>query len=385
MGILHSSRAFVGPMRATLHLTNRCNIQCIHCVHRSPYMERPILRRTKRIALDFLDEEVLRERKNWMRLEVDTDRTLALIDELLAIGTRRLCFSGGGEPFFHMNALEFMARAKHGGATCMAFTGGHTLDREKVDALIEMEFDDLRVTTMAGTHEGYLRTHPGSTETTFDRLVDSLFHLAERKKALELQRPRIVLRCVVIPQNFDGLMDFAKFANDVRAEEVEYDPFNDFGDAGLSRLSLSKEEASVASEELLKVRAYLESKGIKHNLSNFHKVFRVQIDTMAYYNVIPCYYGWLSLLIDAEGMVYPCSSAYVPVGNINEAPFHQIWENHIYRRFRKEAVTINKRRTPVSFSECNNCCHYSENLAVHNKLHPIRGRSVRLEHDGPRR
>jgi radical SAM protein with 4Fe4S-binding SPASM domain len=348
----------------------------------SPYVERPSWINVRRARLKAPELSSDEELERIQKLEADTSRTLSLIDELIAMGTRRLCFSGG-EVFLHKNALEFMGRAKHAGATSMAFTGGHMLDRAKIDELLKMGFDDLKVTTMAGTHEGYVRTHPGIKDTAFDQLRENLLYLAERKEALGVQRPKLSLQFIVVQQNFDGTVDFAEFANHLRAEQIEYHPFHDFRDAGLSKLSLTSEEASYTRGQLIEARAYLESKGIKHNIGDLLLVFGGQADTKALYHVIPCYVGYLLALIDVEGMVYPCARYYTPLGNIYETKFHDIWNSHAYRRFRKEAITINRRQTPVSCADCYKCCHYSENLAVYRKLHPTIGRSTKLERLSP--
>ena len=119
--------------------------------------------------------------------------------------------------------------------------------------------------------------------------------------------------------------------------------------------------------------------GIDHNVDRFRMVFRKQIDTTALYRVIPCYYGWLAALIEVDGNVYPCCRCYDPLGNVYEADFREIWYGDRYRRFRKEAVQISVRHTPVSGCDCYGCSHYAANLRVYRFLHPVKGRSKRFD------
>jgi phosphoserine phosphatase len=70
------------------------------------------------------------------------------------MGTHRFQFSGNGETFLHEHATEFMARVKHAGAACWALTAGPSLNREKIDALVDMGLDESRITD---SHSGPIR------------------------------------------------------------------------------------------------------------------------------------------------------------------------------------------------------------------------------------
>jgi radical SAM protein with 4Fe4S-binding SPASM domain len=313
------------------------------------------------------------------KLDADSERTYALIDELLRMGTRQFLFTGSGEPFLHKNAIEFMGRVKHAGCTCIVNTNGTLLDRAMIDELIKMEFDELRITLMAGTPEMYARTHPGMRDETFDSLRDNLLYLAERKAALGLRKPTVSLVFIVVSQNYDGIFDFAKFATLLRTDLVLFRPVDDIEDPGLSKVVPAAEQAVSVKEQLIEAKAYLESQRVAHNISYFLKVSGEQLDTAALYRVIPCYYGWLSVRIDTDGLVYPCCRCYEPLGNMDEKKFHEVWNGSVYRRFRQEAMQIKRRKSPVSGCDCNSCPHYTANLRVYRILHPVKGRSARIE------
>jgi radical SAM protein with 4Fe4S-binding SPASM domain len=243
-----------------------------------------------------------------------------------------------------------------------------------------MGFDELQITTMAGTSEIYQRMHPGCPNKTFDILKGNLLYLAERKEAMGVSRPKVSLCYVVVSQNYDGVADFADFACLVRADRVFFRAFFDVDDEELSKLIPSEENSSHVIKDIMRVSAYLKSKGIQHNISNFLRVFKRKLDTMHLYSIIPCYYGWLSVLIDAEGMVYPCCRCFIPLGNIYEKDFNDIWYGKAYQQFRKESAQINIRKTPVRGCDCNHCANWNANLRGYRSLHPIRGRSAHLKH-----
>jgi radical SAM protein with 4Fe4S-binding SPASM domain len=316
--------------------------------------------------------------KGLQKLEANPQRTLDAIDKLAAMGTWRFQFGGNGEPFFHSHALEFMRHATREGGYCVVNTNGTLLDRPKMDELTRLGVGKLRITTMAGTAKTWVRTHPGFKETMFDALENNLIYLSEKKKSEGLIRPEVTLVCVIIAQNCDGLLDFAKFAGRIQADEVVYALLDDVGDPGLAALMPTAEEAACAREQLDESRIYLDSRGIKHNVSNALRVFRRKLNTKELYRNIPCYLGWLALRIDLDGSVYPCCRCYDSLGNIYEQDFEDIWNSEAYSRWRKEAKTINKRKTPVENCTCNVCVHHNINTRVYKSLHPVRGRSSRL-------
>jgi cyclic pyranopterin phosphate synthase len=382
LGILHGSRSFGGPFQANIALTNRCNIRCIHCYFYSPHIQGMNLfgLRNRQTPEEWTEGKC---GKIFQFIDVDSDKTRALIEKLLSMGTRSFLFSGNGEPFMHKNILEFTERVKNAGGACVANTNGTLLDHATIDQLIENGFDTLRITTLAGSREVYLNTHPGVPDGTFERLRDNLRYLAERKAALGVRRPEVILVCVVIANNCNDLLTFAEFAGLVGADSVLFRPFDDLGDAGLAGLTPNEAEDAAVRDQLTEVKAYLESRRINHNVDNFLRVFNRKLDTTALYQVIPCYYGWLSSRIDVTGSVYPCCRCFSPVGNINGKEFDEIWNGKAYRKFRKDAVQITIRKKPVSGCNCYSCVHHTANLKVYRSLHPLRGRSTKNMRNGP--
>ncbi len=379
MGIMHGSRAFGGPFHAELGLINQCNIRCLHCYYHSSYLEKPTLRQVRKARLMGNELPDDNEIKQIQRQKAETKKTNALIDKLMSMGTHRFQFSGNGEPFLHKNALDFMGRVKHANCKASILTAGHMLSKEKIDGLINMGFDEIRITPMAGTNEMYLRTHPGIKEDTFEKLRNNLWYLADRKKALGVKRPIVKLFYVVISENHDGLMEFAEFSSLVMADEVQFRPFDDVRDPGLSRLVPTKTQSVAVKEQLADVKAYLESKGVGHNISFFLRAFERQLDTSALYHLISCYYTWLAVRIEPDGELFPCCRSAVSLGNVYENDFEKIWYGAPYRELRRKAATINRRNTPVDGCTCHSCVNFTANLRIYKMFHLIKGRSARLK------
>jgi MoaA/NifB/PqqE/SkfB family radical SAM enzyme len=321
--------------------------------------------------------------KDLQGMDADSDRTSTLLDELVELGTRNIRFSGHGEPFLHKNAVNFFERAKHAGARCSIDTNGTLLNRSKLDELIRMGFDELRITTMAGTKEIYLRTHPGVADKAFDSLRDNLLYLMERKAALHVKKPHLTLVTIVTSHNSMGLKEFAEFACLVGADSVLFRPVDDIEDPCLKKVVPTKDQMGVIVNQLQESQSYLESQGIIHNIDTFQKVFRKQLDTTALYKIIPCYYGWLAAFTDVKGMVYPCCRCYESLGDFHEKGFKEIWHGSNYQQFRKQGLQINRNKRPVQGCDCYRCVHYSVNLRVYSALHPMKRISGHLNNLSP--
>ena len=376
LGILHGSKAFGGPFRVSLSLTNRCNIRCIHCYYYSPYLEYPTFnkqRLAKQMMQKLPDDDYF---KSYQKTDADIDRMRGFIDEALKLGTMRFQFTGNGEVFLYENILELMGRAKNAGSHCLAFTNGTLLVPDTIDELIKMRFDELRISILAGTKEMYLRTHSGTGENAFSKLKNSLLYISEKKAEFKENKPRLTLVYVVMKENYDGILDFAKFAAFVNADRVIFNPIDEVGDVGLANLLLSEEQIDYVRKQFVKVRQYLETKNIVNNINFFLRVFRGQLDTKSLYSIIPCYYGWLSTIVEPDGNVYPCCRCYKPLGNIYESSFRDIWHGNLYTQFRKNALKINKTKATISGCDCNSCNHYNVNIRVYNFFHPIKGREA---------
>ncbi len=177
--------------------------------------------------------------------------------------------------------MHNIGRLKRTGSPCLTNTNGTLLTREVIDELVECGFDELWVTTMAGTAEGYARTHPGTAPQTFERLKSCLRYLRERKTARKRKAPLVNLVTIVIGANIRKMKEFADLALEVCADRVTFRPFKDIRGPGLATLLPSPEDATALKAELKEIGRYLDSRGIPHNVSNFLMTFSRRFDTRA--------------------------------------------------------------------------------------------------------
>lgn len=378
MGIVHGRRAFTGPIQVNINVTNRCNIRCIHCYFYSPYLKKPNMLELRRARMQNLPLPDLNYLKNIQKREADPEKTLAIIKSLAGMGTHRFQLGGYGEPFVHSRMMDFIEAAKEKNGYCVINTNGTLITKEKMDRLIDLGADNLRITTMAGTAHSFVVTHPGCKESVFEKMSENLIYLSEQKKKLEKSSPGVTLVCVIVGSNCDSLFDFARFAGKISASGVVFHVFDDVEDPEFAALIPTVDQTETARMQLAEARTYLDSQGIKHNIDNALRVFNRKLDTRDLYRIIPCYLGWLAVRIDLDGSVYPCCRCYESMGNAYEQDIRDIWHSNKYNKWRDTAFKINQSKTTVEYCACQACVHHNLNTRVFKIFHPIKGRSSRL-------
>ncbi|MCK4821259.1 SPASM domain-containing protein, partial [bacterium] len=319
------------------------------------------------------------EMEKMQSLDADPGLVRAAVEDLLKMGTRRWQITGNGEPLLYRDSMELIGTLKASGSHCTVNTNGTLINFAMADELVKMKLDEVRITTMAGTPDVYVRTHPGVTANLFRELEQVLMYMAEQKAALKVRQPEITLAFVVIAQNYDNIFESAEFAAHVGASGVLFRPVDDIEDSGLAHTVPTEKQAITVVEQLSAAKRFFEARGIRHNIGYFRKSFHEQLDTEMIYRHIPCFYGWLSTVIDTDGKIYGCCRCYEPLGDMHQHKFSEIWHGSSYRRFRREGVLLHRRRKPVSGCDCYSCVHYTANLKVYKRLHPVKGRFRNIE------
>ncbi len=349
-GILHGRKAFAGPERVVIDPTNKCNLRCISCWLYSPF---------------------LKENKpsgEWLRKELPKDRLIKLIDDLDALGTRRIRFTGGGEPFMHRDLMEVIEYARKKDFLVAITTNFGLVSKKDIKKLIDLGIEELCVSIWASNPKTYSIVHPGTTCVYFEELKENLLYLKEIRKG----KPRITFANVIMNINFRDFREMYEFGLEYGADAIYFTPVDVFFDQ-TDGLLLNEEERKT----LLNIALQIKEKNEKHDMqleffdgflrriSNFRQDFeKGKYDRFAV-EEIPCYAGWIFSRILADGSVVPCCRGVKKImGNINEKSFKDIWNSAQYNEFRAKAKYLSK--TDAYFEhigcikECDNLMHNEE-------------------------
>ncbi|OQA58387.1 MAG: Antilisterial bacteriocin subtilosin biosynthesis protein AlbA [Candidatus Omnitrophica bacterium ADurb.Bin277] len=367
LGIYTGDYAFRGPHHVQIDLTYNCNNDCIACWCNSPLLEERLL-----------SPEIKRQ-------ELPFDLVIRLLDQLSAMGTREIYFSGGGEPFIHPQIMEILAYAKKKQFICYVNTNFTLLDKEKIENLIRLGIEHLTVSTWAATAKTYADTHPNKNEATFETIRENLKFL----NATKVKTPYIKLYNVISKLNYFELKDMILFAKETKCESVEF-TLVDTMPGKTDKLLLNAAQSRELQDSATEIARVLDDKNkyngvILFGFQSFLRRISSTSDLMkATYdrNIIdkmPCYIGWHFARVMPNGDINGCLKAHrIPTGNLHQSSFKEIWNGESQRNFRKK--TLVEKKTDSFFTMIGNdpdtkeagcyksCDDVGRNLYIHNRI-----------------
>jgi len=373
-GIDSVTDAYTGPQIVHLDLTNRCNLNCIACWDRSPFIVggKPTPRHLNQ-SLPF-------------------ELAAGFIDDLIELGgLQEIKLGGGGEPTVHPHFKEIISyiRSKDQNVYLDINTNFTLFDEDLCDHILQNRADRITVSLWAGNPSIYVKTHPNQSEKTFNCIVDRLKALGKRS---EEKFPSISIHNVIMNLNHQDVLAMLELALAIGADEISYvlmDPVPGKTD----HLLLNQKERLILVEKLNRIKPHVNpfnqytnpETGSCIRITNFHELFRklsqFQGRSGAYdskiVNKIPCYIGWIFTRIMADGNVVPCCKGHrLPMGNLHNNRFKHIWLTKKYTRFRQNGLILKKSapyfsvmgNNPTNNTGCAICDNLMHNMVVHRKI-----------------
>jgi MoaA/NifB/PqqE/SkfB family radical SAM enzyme len=316
-------RPLAGPIIANLIVTYRCNNTCFMC-------DLPIPSLYKKRGME----------------EFGTDGLKRIIDDLAAIGSAGINFSGG-EPTLRRDCFELIAYAKQTGMVVNLSSNAFNLAQpDRMEALVATGVDSLNVSL------------DGARAETNDRLrgVPGCFARVERATELLMEarrnrRPSLTYVFVVGPQNHHEIPEFLALAKSRDVDAVGFMPLiGAYGD----HVVPSAEQIAAMSESVRQLR---QAKRTTYGdfidnsdgyLSLFERSWRGEPSPLK------CYVTYNHLLVDCYGNLYPCA-LWFTIGkssrNIRDISIAEYWRTD--------------RETRRQLSGCRDCywnCHSEMNL-----------------------
>jgi len=325
---LRGDRARPFPTVLDVNVTNRCNLRCTFCYNH--------------------DNAAARSD------ELSTDALFRLVDE--AAVHRAGFFLGGGEPFVRGDIFDVIRRIKGHGLPAGVVTNATLLDGAGVDRLLGAGLD-VAVVSIHGTEETHDRLvrAPGAWRKTLETL---------RLLAAGMPRPGPMVNYVLTEESRDDLRPFLEALQGLDnvvvrlahqsfltpAERTAHDMAwqGAFSAAPAPLLNNVIDVPPGAFDGLLEI---LQDPGIARVLI---KPVLSPSELRSWYspdwNVRRrCVFVWHSAFINANGDVLPCQYYAHRLGNVNEQPVAEIWNNDAYREFRR---VLRRGLLPG----CHRCC-----------------------------
>lgn len=334
--------AHVGPFYVTVDVTRQCNLSCPGCRYHSP-----------KVTPAVVDDQSI-PHMPWRLFS-------NLCDELKLMGTASMTISGEGEPFLHPRILDMIGKAKATGLSVSVFTNGTLLNEENIRSLIDSGLDLLKVSLWAGSREQYEKMYPGTDPKCFDGVIASLKLLARLKVERGRGFPRVKLHQPIDRYNLRLIESMPELVQKTGCEILSFSPFKTQRRMFSSHLLIPEEEQQI-SEHLLRMKRKLKSLSIDHTIDTALLRYRIG---GAVWKRLPCYIGWLHARIKPNGRVLPCNNYEVPLGDLNENGFREIWNGTGSQLFRRRTMTRAGLAKLAAEHDCFFCCHVTDNLRVH--------------------
>ncbi|MEW6088941.1 MAG: radical SAM protein [bacterium] len=290
------------PLWAHLDLTYKCNLNCVHCY-------------CQNLSKDFSRSQ----------REMETREIFSLIDQLAETGSLYLTLSGG-ELFTRPDFFEIAFYAKKRNFALNIFTNGTLINEETANRLAELQPLVIEMSIYgadAGVHDAITRV-PGS----FNKLLEAV-------KMLKKNNLKVGLKSTLMKPNFHSSEEISKFSLESGADDyhfnIEISPKNDG-----SRLPQEYQ---------------LDEKEMKYVLSQTNEFTAKKHE---YWNEPLskplCGTGSIGCYISPYGDVYPCIQLLIPMGNIRQKSFREIWYSASVLRSR-----LNSLHTYADLPLCRSC------------------------------
>jgi MoaA/NifB/PqqE/SkfB family radical SAM enzyme len=346
-GLLTGHKAYSKPFYLTIDATHRCNLHCAYCRWHSQLLPATFL--NKNLESD-LSPELFRQ----------------LCADLSGTGTQTLQFVGAGEPLLHPQIYDMISTAKSFGFRVLLYSNGVLLDDSTIRMLIAARLDLLRVTLGDTSAEGFEQKHPQIKLGAFQRILDGLNQFSGIKREQGLTTPQLELGVPIDRNILADLDTIIKIAATTGCNGLFFSVVLDFGQDALKHFCLSPEEVDTACRVLPKKRKLLETLSIRHNIDEV--LLRYQIGRNVWKRV-PCYGAWYFSFIRSDGQVMVCQRSQIPMGDLKQNSFGEIWNCEAYQNFRRSALL--DRNPPY---DCEFCPHVINNHRVYSYLrwlHPL--------------
>ncbi|MES0341705.1 MAG: radical SAM protein [Candidatus Humimicrobiaceae bacterium] len=302
------------PNHPVWEVTNRCNLNCIHCHTEGGHK---------------LDDEL------------DTSSAKRLIDELAEIKEFRMLVYTGGEPFMREDLFELLEHSKKAGFVNVIASNGMMIDDEIAKDLkrngvagvaVSLDSDNCLV-------HNNIRNNPKAFEKAL-RGIEAI-----KKAGILLQ-----INTTAMDINFEDLGDLIDYVDKLgsgimlmyqlvpvgRGIEIAKSALDmDYNEKLLTFLAEKQKKSSVLIEPVAGPQywAYLLERAGRTSR------FWIKMAERSFYG---CAAGNGLVYIKANGDVWPCPFIEVNAGNIRNSSFRKIWEDsEVFNNLRNRSEKLN--------------------------------------------
>jgi radical SAM protein with 4Fe4S-binding SPASM domain len=276
------------PRLVGWEMTRQCNLRCPHC-YSSATVE--------------------------PRAELSTKKCFDLVDEMAALETEVIGFTGG-EPLLREDLEAIARRAARNGIRTGITTNGLLLDARRAARLKRAGLSTVQISVDGSTPARNARMR-ATGAAAFERIL-------EAARACRRLRLDVGFAMLLGAESLDDARPFLEFARREKVRWVRFCGFVPWG-AG-KRVPVARRLGFCGRLDAL--RSFVEeARESKSPVVMFDPGFGPTEPGNLFH---PCVAGRKTLYLSSTGDVYPCTSLLDPrfvIGNVNERPLREIWND----------------------------------------------------------
>jgi len=368
-GILNK-QVYTGPWTVQIDLTNKCNNDCIACwCHSKLLGDKAMKPDVKKKFLSY-------------------NKTIKLIDELDELGVRDIYFTGGGEPFMHPDIIKVIKHIKKKGIYLDMSTNFTLINKRIADKLIELQVDHMNLSLWAATPKVYSKLHPNKNKRTFQKIIEIIDYINKKKKEKGIEKPHLGMYNVINIHNYHEIDTMLEFTYAHKMQDIQFTPVDTVPER-TDHLRLRKKHLKEMVKKIKKMPQQMTTFERKYEhkvaFTGYEDFLRrmsnpdsedANYDTDILDSLPSCYMGWTFARVLAGGEVNSCLKSFkIPIGNIHEKSFKEIWFGKKQECFRKHTINYNKNDPFFKKigndlkSEEQGCYKICDNLKLNSDVH----------------
>ena len=287
------------PRRASLQMTEACNLHCKMCTFWQYDGPTPTLDQLKKVVLA-LEELGVKHINLW-----------------------------GGEPYLHDGIVELFRFIKERGFVLAIITNGTRIDDDKLRASVEY-LDEITFSIdspHAAVHDR-IRGAKGSHELVC-RTIEKFLALRGTS-----DRPDLTIDCTIQRDNIDHVHEMIDFAERYGADLV-FDPAQIQGYGNRLNERLLQIGAEVRWQALDRLKALSASGKRINSVGNLD----IADSYLAGRDITtPCFFPYIGLLVNPWGEVIYCWGWDKKMGNVLDGDFRARWRSAEYKELRRQTL-----------------------------------------------
>lgn len=288
------------------HLTNKCNLRCIHC-----YQE------------DYKEDlyEPLRFKKEIVDLYFEFIRNNNFIPEISLTG---------GEPILYPYLLDLLDYINEKYKNCRVFilTNGTILNDRLINSLKKYNITGIQISIDGPDSQTHDKIRG---KGNFNKAINTIKNLKDNNFYTSIH-------CVIQKSNYLSIEEYVKLASNLEIDRLTFSRYIPFGNGSNNNLELlSADEISKIYKKIIDLKKIYP----RANINLDRDLWMIYDDKYG----STCPVGENTLTILNDGTVLPCRSMPIRIGNLYEENFEEI----IFKSKILDKMRIN------TISECNDC------------------------------